>query len=142
MGTRDNRFDNITAKFDAAIRDDRDTVFLRSLRTLKNCRDLWHTRAGDHACGTDGPSSDAHFNYIRACLDEGFRSFRRDQVSGDDGQILPGSLDTAYGFDHTFRMSMRRVNGNDIYTCSDHQLYARFKVLAHTNCRPDQQATL
>ena len=109
-------------------------------RAVVDGRHLRHARAGDDARGADRAGADAHFDRIRAGLDQRQRAFRGDHVAGDDRQVGPGGFDAPNGAQHAGGMTVGGIDHDHVQPASHEQFQARFQICAHAHRRAAQQA--
>ena len=133
---------HVSGILDAAVRDDRDAVFLRYLIGLHDRRYLRHADTGDYAGGADGAGADAHLYRIRSRFDQGLRALAGGDVSGDDLQIREFFLDHAQAAQHVLGMSMGGIQDDHVHLGVHQGAHAVEHVRGDSHARAAQQASL
>ena len=124
---------NISGILDTAVGDDRNTVLLRNCIAVHNRSDLRNTDTCNDTCRTDRSRSDTNLDSVNAGLDQGSCSLTRCNVTGDYLKIREFLLDHLYAVDNVRRVSVRRVENNNIDLC----IYKGFRSLKNICCDSD-----
>ena len=138
---RHNRFHNIAAVFDTAVRNNRRAALVRRPRTFPNRGHLRHPRARNDARRTNRTRANAHFQNVRARVEQKIHAFFRHHISRNHLHAAPILLDAFDGIDDARRMSVRGVNNKDIHPFVNQQLDARLQIGTDAHCRAREQTS-
>jgi len=100
MGSGDNGLGKIPGVADTAIGDQRHAAGGECLGDVGHSADLRYSHAGDDARGADRTRADPDLDAIGPGTDQIERPFARHDISGDELQVAPASLDLGHHFEH------------------------------------------
>ena len=131
--TRSERKRNIARVANAAVGPNVTTERACFGCTFKNCRKLWASHSGHHACGAHCTGPNTNLDDVGAGIYEIANTASGNNVAGTKRNAKVEGLDRADCIDHFFLMAMGGVENKNVDACFNEQAGFRGNVTVHAN---------
>src|SRR5574343_969415 len=116
VGARRNRLGDIAREADATISNQRHARAFQRLGDIGNRGNLRHADTGDDTGRTDRTRTDTDLHTISTMIRQGTRGIGRGNVATNDLNIRVVFLDPLSTIQHALRVTVRRINDDDVHT--------------------------
>ena len=134
------RLRDVARVANAAIGDHRNVLRGHAVERILDRGDLRHADAGDDARRADRAGPDADLHAVGAVIGERLRAVGGRDVAADHLHLRIALLDPSHAIEHTLRMTVRRVDDDDVDAGRDERLDALVGVAAGADGGADAQA--